>query len=150
MNTGVSSEKSVGKPLGDSAVGGSLWDITFDKNMDKNGDGKIDDDIDFSTYIWSNDNDHDNGVNYPESDWEIYADVSTELAGLQTDYMDVYTDLANQSVEFLDDVNSFKARMVTYISSDEDKMKIDVGGVQDELDAIINGWGYMMLTAIST
>lgn len=141
MNTGVSSEKSVGKPLGDSAVGGSLWDITFDKNMDKNGDGKIDDDIDFSTYIWSNDNDHDNGVNYPESDWEIYADVSTELAGLQTDYMDVYTDLANQSVEFLDDVNSFKARMVTYISSDEDKMKIDVGGVQDELDAIINGWG---------
>ncbi|MGY9368917.1 IpaD/SipD/SspD family type III secretion system needle tip protein [Citrobacter pasteurii] len=141
MNTGVSSEKSVGKPLGDSAVGGSLWDITFDKNMDKDGDGKIDDDIDFSTYIWSNDNDHDNGVNYPESDWEIYADVSTELAGLQTDYMDVYTDLANQSVEFLDDVNSFKARMVTYISSDEDKMKIDVGGVQDELDAIIDGWG---------
>lgn len=141
MSTGVSSEKSVGESLEDSAAGGALWDITFDKNMDKDGDGKIDDDIDFSTSIWSNDNDHGNGVNYPESDWEIYADVSTELAGLQTDYMDVYTDLANQSVEFLNDVNSFKARMVTYISSDEDKMKIDVGGVLDELDAIIAGWG---------
>ena len=96
MNTGVSSKKSEGEPLEDSAVGGSLWDITFDKNMDKDGDGKIDDHIDFSTYIWSNDNDHGNGVKYPESDWEIYADVSTELVGLQTDYMDVYTDLAKE------------------------------------------------------
>lgn len=140
MNTGVSS-KSVGEPLEDSAVGGSLWDITFDKNMDKDGDGKIDDHIDFSTYIWSNDNDHGNGVKYPESDWEIYADVSTELVGLQTDYMDVYTDLANQSVEFLNDVNSFKSQMVTFVSTDDDDMKIDVGGVMDELDAIIYGWG---------
>ncbi|WP_284200661.1 IpaD/SipD/SspD family type III secretion system needle tip protein [Citrobacter freundii] len=141
MNTGVSSKKSVGEPLEDSAVGGSLWDITFDKNMDKDGDGKIDDHIDFSTYIWSNDNDHGNGVKYPESDWEIYADVSTELVGLQTDYMDVYTDLANQSVEFLNDVNSFKSQMVTFVSTDDDDMKIDVGGVMDELDAIIYGWG---------
>ncbi|HIH4691853.1 TPA: IpaD/SipD/SspD family type III secretion system needle tip protein [Citrobacter freundii] len=141
MNTGVSSKKSVGEPLEDSAVGGSLWDITFDKNMDKDGDGKIDDHIDFSTYIWSNDNDHGNGVKYPESDWEIYADVSTELFGLQTDYMDVYTDLANQSVEFLNDVNSFKSQMVTFVSTDDDDMKIDVGGVMDELDAIIYGWG---------
>ncbi|EOX7343604.1 IpaD/SipD/SspD family type III secretion system needle tip protein, partial [Citrobacter freundii] len=131
MNTGVSSKKSVGEPLEDSAVGGSLWDITFDKNMDKDGDGKIDDHIDFSTYIWSNDNDHGNGVKYPESDWEIYADVSTELVGLQTDYMDVYTDLANQSVEFLNDVNSFKSQMVTFVSTDDDDMKIDVGGVMD-------------------
>ncbi|MDM3138504.1 IpaD/SipD/SspD family type III secretion system needle tip protein [Citrobacter sp. Cf120] len=141
MNTGVSSKKSVGEPLEDSAVGGSLWDITFDKKMDKDGDGKIDDHIDFSTYIWSNDNDHGNGVKYPESDWEIYADVSTELVGLQTDYMDVYTDLANQSVEFLNDVNSFKSQMVTFVSTDDDDMKIDVGGVMDELDAIIYGWG---------
>ncbi|RDT41405.1 IpaD/SipD/SspD family type III secretion system needle tip protein [Citrobacter freundii] len=141
MNTGVSSKKSVGEPLEDSAVGGSLWDITFDKNMDKDGDGKIDDHIDFSTYIWSNNNDHGNGVKYPESDWEIYADVSTELVGLQTDYMDVYTDLANQSVEFLNDVNSFKSQMVTFVSTDDDDMKIDVGGVMDELDAIIYGWG---------
>ncbi|HED2389154.1 TPA: IpaD/SipD/SspD family type III secretion system needle tip protein [Citrobacter freundii] len=141
MNTGVSSKKSVGEPLEDSAVGGSLWDITFDKNMDKDGDGKIDDHIDFSTYIWSNDNDHGNGVKYPESDWEIYADVSTELVGLQTDYMDVYTDLANQSVEFLNDVNSFKSQMVTFVSTDDDDMKIDVGGVMDELDAIIYEWG---------
>ncbi|HDT5958513.1 TPA: IpaD/SipD/SspD family type III secretion system needle tip protein [Citrobacter freundii] len=141
MNIGVSSKKSVGEPLEDSAVGGSLWDITFDKNMDKDGDGKIDDHIDFSTYIWSNDNDHGNGVKYPESDWEIYADVSTELVGLQTDYMDVYTDLANQSVEFLNDVNSFKSQMVTFVSTDDDDMKIDVGGVMDELDAIIYGWG---------
>ena len=141
MNTGVSSKKSVGEPLEDSAVGGSLWDITFDKNMDKDGDGKIDDHIDFSTYIWSNDNDHGNGVKYPESDWEIYADVSTELVGLQTDYMDVYTDLANQSVEFLNDVNSFKSQMVTFVSTDDDDMKIDVGGVMDELDAFIYGWG---------
>lgn len=141
MNTGVSSKKSVGEPLEDSAVGGSLWDITFDKNMDKDGDGKIDDHIDFSTYIWSNDNDHGTGVKYPESDWEIYADVSTELVGLQTDYMDVYTDLANQSVEFLNDVNSFKSQMVTFVSTDDDDMKIDVGGVMDELDAIIYGWG---------
>lgn len=131
----------MGEPLEDSAVGGSLWDITFDKNMDKDGDGKIDDHIDFSTYIWSNDNDHGNGVKYPESDWEIYADVSTELVGLQTDYMDVYTDLANQSVEFLNDVNSFKSQMVTFVSTDDDDMKIDVGGVMDELDAIIYGWG---------
>lgn len=141
MNTSVSSKKSEGEPLEDSAVGGSLWDITFDKNMDKDGDGKIDDHIDFSTYIWSNDNDHGNGVKYPESDWEIYADVSTELVGLQTDYMDVYTDLANQSVEFLNDVNSFKSQMVTFVSTDDDDMKIDVGGVMDELDAIIYGWG---------
>ena len=141
MNTGVSSKKSVGEPLEDSAVGGSLWDITFDKNMDKDGDGKIDDHIDFSTYIWSNDNDHGNGVKYPESDWEIYADVSTELVGLQTDYMDVYTDLANQKVEFLNDVKSFKSQMVTFVSTDDDDMKIDVGGVMDELDAIIYGWG---------
>ena len=141
MYSGVSSKKCVGEPLEDSAVGGSLWDITFDKNMDKDGDGKIDDHIDFSTYIWSNDNDHGNGVKYPESDWEIYADVSTELVGLQTDYMDVYTDLANQSVEFLNDVNSFKSQMVTFVSTDDDDMKIDVGGVMDELDAIIYGWG---------
>lgn len=141
MNIGATSEDNSGEPSQDSANVKLSWDITFDKNMDKDGDGKIDDDIDFSTYIWSNDNDHGDGVSYPESDWEIYANIGTELSNLQTGYMDVYTDLAKQSVEFLDDVNSFKARMVTYISSSKDKMKIDVGGVQDELDAIIDGWG---------
>jgi hypothetical protein len=141
MNVGATSEDNSGETSDDSADVKLSWDITFDKNMDKDGDGKIDDDIDFNTYIWSNDNDHGNGMTYPESDWEIYANIETELSNLQTGYMNVYTDLAKQSVEFLDDVNSFKARMVTYISSSKDKMKIDVGGVLDELDAIIDGWG---------
>lgn len=141
MNVGATSEDNSGETSDDSADVKLSWDITFDKNMDKDGDGKIDDDIDFNTYIWSNDNDHGNGMTYPESDWEIYANIETELSNLQTGYMNVYTDLAKQSVEFLDDVNSFKARMVTYISSSKDKMNIDVGGVQDELDAIIDGWG---------
>ncbi|MDA8516268.1 IpaD/SipD/SspD family type III secretion system needle tip protein [Citrobacter sp. Igbk 16] len=141
MNIGATSEDNSGEPSQDSANVKLSWDITFDKNMDKDGDGKIDDDIDFSTYIWSNDNDHGDGVSYPESDWEIYGNIETELSNLQTGYMDVYTDLAKQSVEFLDDVNSFKARMVSFVSTSGDKMKIDVGGVQDELDAIIDGWG---------
>lgn len=140
-NIGATSQDNTGETSEDSADVKLSWDITFDKNMDKDGDGKIDDDIDYSTFTWSNDNDHGDGNNFPESDWEIYANVSTELRGLQTGYMDVYTDLAKQSVEFLNDVNSFKSRMVTFISSDEDKMKIDAAGVTDELDAIIYGWG---------
>ncbi len=140
-NIGATSQDNTGETSEDSADVKLSWDITFDKNMDKDGDGKIDDDIDYSTFTWSNDNDHGDGNNFPESDWEIYANVSTELRGLQTGYMDVYTDLAKQSVEFLNDVNSFKSRMVTFISSDEDKMKIDIAGVTDELDAIIYGWG---------
>lgn len=140
-NIGATSQDNSGETAEDSADVKLSWDITFDKNMDKDGDGKIDGDIDYSTFTWSNDNDHGDGSNFPESDWEIYANISTELRGLQTGYMDVYTDLANQSVEFLNDVNSFKSLMVTFISSDEDKMKIDVAGVNDALDAIIYGWG---------
>ncbi|MDW2646198.1 IpaD/SipD/SspD family type III secretion system needle tip protein [Citrobacter sp. HN-141] len=140
-NIGATSQDNSGETAEDSADVKLSWDITFDKNMDKDGDGKIDGDIDYSTFTWSNDNDHGDGSNFPESDWEIYANISTELRGLQTGYMDVYTDLANQSVEFLNDVNSFKSLMVTFISSDEDKMKIDIAGVNDALDAIIYGWG---------
>ncbi|MDM2932055.1 IpaD/SipD/SspD family type III secretion system needle tip protein [Citrobacter sp. Cu233] len=127
------------------------WTVPLDGNMDKdgdgvfdldaNGDGKVDDYVDYSQYTWDT---KDNG-GVPQSDWEIYANVATELAGLKTTYMDVYTDLANQSVEFLDAVNGFKTRMVKYITSgtgdNKDKIYIDVHGVKDELNSIIDSWG---------
>ncbi|WP_410751965.1 IpaD/SipD/SspD family type III secretion system needle tip protein [Citrobacter sp. U14242] len=117
----------------------TTWDVPLDGNMDKDGDGVIDGDIDYSTYTWK-----DDGV--PQSDWEIYANVTTELGALKKTYMDVYTDLANQSVEYLDAVNGFKTRMVNYITSSDDKKNedniyIDVAGIAAELDTIICSWG---------
>lgn len=115
----------------------TTWDVPLDGNMDKDGDGVIDGDIDYSTYTWK-----DDGV--PQSDWEIYANVTTELGALKKTYMDVYTDLANQSVEYLDAVNGFKTKMVNYIisgSKNKDNIYIDVAEIAAELDTIICSWG---------
>ncbi|WP_230350810.1 IpaD/SipD/SspD family type III secretion system needle tip protein [Lelliottia sp. WAP21] len=84
------------------------------------------------------------------SDWEIYEDICNKLGYMQTHYMDVYAQVTEQYQLYMEDVNSFKASLTNYMDNGADEIKLDIPGILNEVDKVIDKWSVTPLLTVTT
>ena len=89
---------------------------------------------------------------YPDtiSDWEIYEQVCDELGYMETNYMDVYAQVTEQYQLYMEDVNSFKTSLSDYMDNGTDEIKLNISGILNEVNAVIDKWSATPILTVST
>lgn len=84
------------------------------------------------------------------SDWEIYDQVCEKLDYMQTNYMGIYAQVTEQYQLYMQDVNSFKISLTNYMDNGTDEIKLDLAGIESEIDKVIDKWEQTPILTVDT